>query len=430
MSECIKEYHLKQETPILHFQYDQKGATLRGSDVKPRLDKFLIRQIEAENKKNQGNAEKKIDWKKFRISDDHDALNYQIQIRAVGEHENINYQEKYKAYFGNMFDKSVLKEYEQNFGVNEDEAKRKLSKFGVFYPDGIIVRIICFNNDLMEEIEKHIRAFFILNNFGTRQDKGFGSFTIDDTEGDFAKQIMSTYMASEGFYPYQIETKGCSDDNLLDNLSVLYQFIKSGINFGSTYKKSILTEYMLTKNIAGEKRALKESKVAPKVKKDKRDGKKVFVEDEKPPKAVTEEHYIRAILGVSGNQTWNTSIVQKKEGTVQVDKRGNPKFKKHTIMIEEKNGLIARYQSSLKIKIINGMAYFLFYEPNKIIYHQKFTFKNSNTDKTKDITTLDSFDPKDFMTFCGKELKNCSFTLGDNIYQFSITELGGNKDNG
>lgn len=33
---------LKQHTPLIHFQHDQYGATLRASEVKPKLDKFII----------------------------------------------------------------------------------------------------------------------------------------------------------------------------------------------------------------------------------------------------------------------------------------------------------------------------------------------------------------------------------------------------
>jgi len=32
------EFTLKQHTPIIHFQHDQDGATLRATEVKPKLD--------------------------------------------------------------------------------------------------------------------------------------------------------------------------------------------------------------------------------------------------------------------------------------------------------------------------------------------------------------------------------------------------------
>lgn len=39
-------YTLEQQTPLIHFQYDQPGATLRATEVKPKLDKFIIKKNE------------------------------------------------------------------------------------------------------------------------------------------------------------------------------------------------------------------------------------------------------------------------------------------------------------------------------------------------------------------------------------------------
>ena len=36
---------LKQHTPLIHFQHDQEDATLRASEVKPKLDKYIITQL-------------------------------------------------------------------------------------------------------------------------------------------------------------------------------------------------------------------------------------------------------------------------------------------------------------------------------------------------------------------------------------------------
>ena len=36
-----KEHELKQWTPLIHFQSGQSGATLRTTEVKPKLDRFL-----------------------------------------------------------------------------------------------------------------------------------------------------------------------------------------------------------------------------------------------------------------------------------------------------------------------------------------------------------------------------------------------------
>ncbi|WP_068690391.1 hypothetical protein [Culturomica massiliensis] len=39
------EVKLKQHTPLIHFQWQQAGATLRASEVKPRLDRFILTKL-------------------------------------------------------------------------------------------------------------------------------------------------------------------------------------------------------------------------------------------------------------------------------------------------------------------------------------------------------------------------------------------------
>ena len=36
---------LKQHTPMIHFQHNESGATLRASEVKPLLDKFILTKL-------------------------------------------------------------------------------------------------------------------------------------------------------------------------------------------------------------------------------------------------------------------------------------------------------------------------------------------------------------------------------------------------
>ena len=38
------KFTLKQHTPIIHFQHGQVGATLRATEVKPKLDRFIYNQ--------------------------------------------------------------------------------------------------------------------------------------------------------------------------------------------------------------------------------------------------------------------------------------------------------------------------------------------------------------------------------------------------
>lgn len=46
MDEYSRSYILKQQTPMLHFQYNEQGVCLRASEVKPKLDRFIIKWLE------------------------------------------------------------------------------------------------------------------------------------------------------------------------------------------------------------------------------------------------------------------------------------------------------------------------------------------------------------------------------------------------
>ena len=71
MSDYKLTFKLKQHTPIIHFQHDQYGATLRASELKPKLDKFLIEKLGGEEKLRRDHS----DW--F-INKEHSALDYKI----------------------------------------------------------------------------------------------------------------------------------------------------------------------------------------------------------------------------------------------------------------------------------------------------------------------------------------------------------------
>lgn len=195
------EFELEQQTPMIHFQHNQQGACLRGSEVKPKLDKFILECLGREcakkekcdeqlkedrislRKKGRVEADKRAWLQKSKEGEENlkdAALKYKIQIRAIGKpiksHEIENALKRRKEinglYFGNMVKrgKKTDKEYMK-------EVKDKY-KETVFYTEPIQIKILCFEKGLLEYIKKRVAAFFLLHNFGTRQDKGFGSFKV------------------------------------------------------------------------------------------------------------------------------------------------------------------------------------------------------------------------------------------------------------
>lgn len=403
----IVSYHLAQETPMWHFQSrtksgTQEGAVLRGSDLKPRFDKFLIRQMTADN----------VVHEPFLLAGSKNALNYKVRIKALGNSKPKDMGKK--AFIANMGSKEKEKDDEQS----------------LFYPEGVELYIICFIPDLMEQIQKHIRAFFLITNFGTRQDKGFGGFRIDKKDEKLINgkdiDVLKEYSTknNSNFSIYEVNTNGCSDSKALDNAYVLYQWMKSGINYGGLYKKSLLTEYMLTeyklnnkkKHIGGEKRWMKQEGIAPKVKsKVLGDNRTIVADDRQEDDDQLEYRYIRAVMGVSGPQSWLTDA--------QYEEKGNTSYRKQRIEVSSKE--IARFPSPITIKLIQGKLYFLVYDLDKSceIFNKKFQFFNTNTKAEKPLYTLEAFDYHAFMDYCEKVVNGKILSYNGRTYAFNINRI-------
>ena len=75
---------LKQHTPLIHFQHSEEGATLRSSEVKPKLDRFIIEKLGGGNYENVKNLVKKTYTQLFIPKDGIFALDYKLKIKALG----------------------------------------------------------------------------------------------------------------------------------------------------------------------------------------------------------------------------------------------------------------------------------------------------------------------------------------------------------
>jgi len=228
------EFTLKQHTPIIHFQHNQDGATLRATEVKPKLDRFIIEKC--------GGIEKcRKDHNEWFIAEKHDALNYQMKIEEVvpvickiQERENIG------SFFGAMG-----KEYQSN--------PRVLS-----IVDGDINCIMFSKNEnLLTELKDVLNKFFALTNFGMRQSKGFGSFSIvlinNKTETFPAAEFDYSFTLS--FNSKKIEKE--AQKKLAKQIDIFYRSLRSGINIKSFYFKSALFCYLNNKGIQWDKKTIK-----------------------------------------------------------------------------------------------------------------------------------------------------------------------------
>jgi len=246
MNDWQKEYKLVQHTPLIHFQHSEPHACLRATEVKPKLDRFLIEQLEKDDRFGDGR------WKKWFVGDgSQQSFDYMMRItpnseqverthsieRAIARAEhrppNANLHEIHKNYFGNMAS-----------GNNIQDTIRETFKESLFYKDGLTLTIRCFIPELLTLIDEHIRGFFMMHNFGTRQRKGFGSFTVDiSTEPNAPKGFDLVGKYCPNAYYCKLNDN-VSADALLDAVWVLSAFLRSGFNRGEgNYVRGFVFRY-------------------------------------------------------------------------------------------------------------------------------------------------------------------------------------------
>lgn len=246
MNDWQKEYKLVQHTPLIHFQHSEPHACLRATEVKPKLDRFLIEQLEKDDRFGDGR------WKKWFVGDgSQQSFDYMMRItpnseqverthsieRAIARAEhrppNASFHEIHKNYFGNMAS-----------GNNIQDTIRETFKESLFYKDGLTLTIRCFIPELLTFIDEHIRGFFMMHNFGTRQRKGFGSFTVDiSTKPNEPKgfDLVGKYCPNAYYCKLGNDVNA---DALLDAVWVISAFLRSGFNRGEgNYVRGFVFRY-------------------------------------------------------------------------------------------------------------------------------------------------------------------------------------------
>ena len=214
-------FTLKQVTPIIHFKGEKD--TLRGTDLKPRFDKFLNLVIDEKEKKD-------LLLKKSKDNNEQiDAFDYKIKISKIGKNLNCNQYLKNRkiigAYFGDLGKSSK----------DSDKPAYELSLY-----KNIDVEFIVNNDRLKAEIKKWFPKFMIFNTFGTRKNKGYGYFLPEKCNNKFLnitnlesiiKELSDKYCYKSKSYlgVYKIDKK-CSAEKMLKFIDEFHKKLKSGYN--------------------------------------------------------------------------------------------------------------------------------------------------------------------------------------------------------
>lgn len=380
-------YRLIQQTPLIHFQHDQNGATLRATEVKPKLDRFIIEKMggvdQVPNNWFIGDT-KALDYKMRIVTDGAPEISHTIDLTLeknketdVGKKKNLDREIKKQIngmYFGNMVSAK---------GADFEESVRESYKETVFYKEReqIYLRIICFVDGLRKKIEEYMEEFFFVNNFGTRQSKGFGGFTAIklNSEGieEKGKDPIKTLIDCEYRFFY-VEVDGNADsDRMLNHAKNIYAVMKGGYNhtkFDSpeSYIKGYIQRYFIDDYLGedvGSDKAF--------IKKYKRKN-----SDEASMDKYKEFMFSRALLGLADYFEFKDKV---RKGRVEIFSLGENDFD------------VERFRSPVTIKVIGDKLIFLFGSFDAIC-GKTFYFAPNPESLTKDFNSLTYKQKKDYIT--------------------------------
>ena len=372
MYDWQKEYKLVQHTPLIHFQHSEPHACLRATEVKPKLDRFLIEQLEKDDRFGDGR------WKKWFVGDgSQQSFDYMMRItpnseqvdrtqsieRAIARAEhrppNASLHEIHKNYFGNMAS-----------GNNIQDTIRETFKESLFYKDGLTLTIRCFIPELLTFIDEHIRGFFMMHNFGTRQRKGFGSFTVDiSTEPNAPKgfDLVGKYCPNA----YYCKLDGnVNADALLDAVWVLSAFLRSGFNRGEgNYVRGFVFRYFQReKNPLANDKAFVKQKVLRNVYNEATRGEHLH-----PYGNNVRYRYVRGLLGTNEN----SRFCRDPRGETRED------LTVHNIYIHSAEG-VERFPSPLLFKPIGKFVFILPQKMPDEIFGSEFYILEKNQEEKYD----------------------------------------------
>lgn len=351
-------FQLKQHTPLIHFQHEQAGATLRATELKPKLDKFLLLKLREQLSQSPQlpdwvietpQGDKSLDYK-VRIEQTYGAVrDNSIDFQKINKNDKGKWEpgekkwnEKKKE---NVFQVDAYPFVLANMGGKDDENELKHL---VYYKNGIkgVIKILIhsLHVDLLELINTNFRDFLFRHNFGNRQSKGFGSFYI---LGEVPKPL-------NYWFTVNVDPKSSQDAKfrkLFGEMGILWKALRAGINEASfnptkgIYFKSLIFHYARNNRvIQWDKKWIKATFFKDQLQKQRTrkpnsaELKDFKVKNDDGSFKIPESRLMKDILGLSSREEWgkefNNAIITKEN-------------------IAEKENLIERFASPVLFKPIS-----------------------------------------------------------------------------
>ncbi len=450
-------FELKQHTPIIHFQHDQAGATLRATEVKPKLDRFILNDLkdlvgcEFFNK-----HESYFNSQYFSDRVDKRPSTYKVSCSGTLKKNYLlfsgqgNIEEKLicdhnvaKSIFKNQFDVIGITPYFANnkyLKIGKDTNKKKFIKeeteWSKMIPSQMYTEIILefrsFHKPVVDIIRRAIPLLISLENFGTRQSKGFGSFSVDKINGEKYQEnvdehferlskidrVKEIYVKKRGF------DKGPKED--LKNITNEWKAIKAGSSYPE-YVKSDLMKFFLQKyKIRWEKRFIKNQikneynevwKILRR-KHEKFDGDDNVETGEK-------YQYVRALLGLAKHNEYGT-WASEDSIMIEIDDELSSEEKTKHLAVE-------RFASPIRYKITEDKIYMivfkipdeLFTKTNRKSRHFSFKLKTKIDGKENENKLGTLVIPSDVDVKCFLDSRKLKNNLTPHVSGNSIAEFYG-----
>lgn len=356
---CKLELDLEAQSPLIHFQSGQNGATLRASEMKPKLDRFLLNKLSKTEKMTISELKKDGRYKDIFIDQEHNALNYKVKIVSTTKPQVIVLENK----------ENDRAEFYSIFYANSGKRSWE-KKIRALYSNPRIT-ILSFNEKVRQLIEQYIVEFFLVTNFGTMQGKGFGSFLpvkecgyrnkLDESDMKKIAGYLKQQTGSHKCYCMEFAevpgTKDLSENNryrrrMFEEIKSFYGIMKSGYNFRGDYARSFIYTYMHEKeDINNEKAWMKQNGIAP-IKSTK--GKKVS-----PMRKDEDSRYVRAFLGTGTTITYNPFSKEEKV----------------SITVKSQAGL-DRVSSPIFFKVIKNVVFITAYDVPEELFDTEYEFSS------------------------------------------------------
>lgn len=241
---------LTQITPMIHFQWYEDGACLRASEVKPKLDTYVLAWLKKQNIQPENLP---VNWYNKNDSNSIVALRYKMRFSANKVTVNDDETRIHPLFFGNQGlikrDETATRDLKIERGVKQQVTLNNLKMTLVsLTTTKILVRLPqeteCKECSMMDILKSLLPHFFMTHCFGTRSNKGFGSFEVKNASvpvNEMTKIILPQACESAFFIKYLCNTPHMED--MLDEIYCISTLMKGGINgksSNSPYFKSQL----------------------------------------------------------------------------------------------------------------------------------------------------------------------------------------------